>query len=294
MSGTKFFQNFPSVPYRFGDQELPVNFQNLSVYIDIFDQIREEQVFYQSYYIQNNQRPDQLSYEVYGTTDYYWTLFLNNEHLRINGWPLDNSELYGRAQKYYPNKVITTNGVSLSPIGTNPISVSPNFVAGSWVHIPRGNIVAKILKVEQNLFALYLDNKTITAVGPTGSYSTGDAVNHITETEANYLISEYLADRTNRPSYTPAVLDQTFIQSVYDGWDAIHHYENSSGDWVYPTYHTTAPYPVDWTSVNTYQSVSYFQRISELNDEMRTISIIRPENVIKLVSDYSALLKQRL
>ena len=286
MSGTKFFQNFPSVPYRFGDQELPVNFQNLSVYIDIFDQIREEQVFYQSYYIQNNQRPDQLSYEVYGTTDYYWTLFLNNEHLRINGWPLDNSELYARAQKYYPNKVITTNGVSLSPLGTNPISVSPNFVVGSWVHIPQGGIIAKLMRVDQDLSALFLDNKTITTVGPTGDYSTGDAVNFISDIDANYMILD--------PSYTPAVIDQTLIQSVYDGWDAIHHYENSSGDWVYPAHQPDAPYQVDWTSVNTYQSVSYFQRMSELNDETRTISIIRPENVIKLVSDYNALLKQRL
>ena len=287
MSGTKFFQNFPSVPYRFGDQELPVNFQNLSVYIDIFDQIREEQVFYQSYYIQNNQRPDQLSYEVYGTTDYYWTLFLNNEHLRINGWPLDNSELYGRAQKYYPNKVITTNGVSLlSTVGTRPISASPNFEVGSWVHIPAGGIVAKILKVDQNLFALHLDSETITTVGTTGGYSTGDVVNSISASEVSSLIAD--------PSYTPAVIDQTFIQSVYNGWDAIHHYENSSGDWVYPTYQSTTPYPVDWTSVNTFQSVSYYQRMVELNDEMRTISIIRPENVIKLVSDYNALLKQRL
>ncbi len=286
MSGTKFFQNFPSVPYRFGDEELPVNFQNLSVYIDIFDQIREEQVFYQSYYIQENQRPDQLSYEVYGTTDYYWTLFLNNEHLRINGWPLNNSEIYERAKKYYPNKVITTNGVSLSPLGTNPISVSPNFIAGSWVHIPQGGIIAKLLKVDQNLFALHLDNKTTTTVGPDYGYSVGDAVNFISDIDANYMILD--------PSYTPAVIDQTTIQSVYDGWDAIHHYENSSGDWVYPTYQTNAPHLTDWNSVNTYQSVSYFQRMTELNDEMRTISIIRPENVIKLISDYNALLKQRL
>lgn len=287
MSGTKFFENFPSVPYRFGDAELPVNYQNLSVYIDAFDQIREEQVFYQSYYIQNNQRPDQLSYDVYGTIDYYWTLFLNNEHLRINGWPLQNSELYTRAQKYYPNKVITTNGVSFTSVfGTRPTSTSPNFEVGSWVHIPAGGIVAKILKVDQNLFALYLDSETITTVGPTGSYSEGDGVNSISASDVSSLIAD--------PSFTPAVNDQTLIQSVYDGWDAIHHYENSSGEWVYPAYNSTTPYAVDWSSVNTFQSVSYYQRMVELNDETRTISIIRPENIIKMVSDYNALLKQRM
>ena len=145
MADSKFFKNFPIVPYRFGDNESPVSMQNLSVYIDTFEQVREEHVFYQSYYIRNNQRPDQLSYEVYGTTDYYWTLFLNNDHLRINGWPLPNSDLYAQAQTYYPNKVVSTNGVSTNGTGiTRPLCTSEYFVLGATIWMPTSNSIATV------------------------------------------------------------------------------------------------------------------------------------------------------
>ena len=281
MSGTKFFQKFPTVDYRFGDNEAPVSFQNLSIYIDAFEQVREEHVYYQSYYIKNNQRPDQLSYDVYGTIDYYWTLFLNNEHLRINGWPLDNSDLYAQAQKYYPNYVVSTNGVSVDPSGIiGAISTSKNFIVGATVWIPDSGTIAKILKVEENLATITLDTPASKMVGK------GESIHAVTEADG----AAYLLDS----SVTPPILETTTVEKSYEGWDAIHHYENTNGDWVYPTYSNTAPYPFDWTSVNTYQSVSYFQRMTELNDDMRTISIIRPETVIAVVSEFNALLKQRL
>ena len=281
MSGTKFFQKFPTVDYRFGDNEAPVSFQNLSIYIDAFEQVREEHVYYQSYYIKNNQRPDQLSYDVYGTTDYYWTLFLNNEHLRINGWPLDNSDLYAQAQKYYPNYVLSTNGVSVDLSGTiSSISTSKNFIVGATVWIPDSGTIAKILKVEDNLATITLDKPATKMVGK------GESIHAVTvEDGAAYLLDS---------SVTPSIIETTTVEKSYEGWDAIHHYENANGDWVYPTYSNIAPYPFDWTSVNTNQSVSYFQRMTELNDDMRTISIIRPETVIAVVSEFNALLKQRL
>jgi len=281
MATTKFFKNFPIVPYRFGDNESPVSMQNLSVYIDAFEQVREEHVFYQSYYIKNNQRPDQLSYEVYGTTDYYWTLYLNNENLRINGWPLPNSELYSQAQKYYPNKVISTNGVStdVSTI-SRPLCTSDNFVVGATVWMPTSNSIAKILKINDNLATITLDTPASVLLG------TGDQLHVVSVEDA----AAYVLDS----SVLPTIIDTTTVQQCYEGWDAIHHYEDVNGNWVFPTYTNTSPYAFDWTSVSAYQSVSYFQRLTEQNDEMRTISIIRPETVVGVVSEFNALLKQRL
>lgn len=285
MSGTKFFSNFPKVNYRFGDNELPVQFQDLSVYIDMFDQSKGRFDYYQSYYIQENQRPDQLSYELYGTTDYYWTLFLNNEKLRINGWPLENSDIYPQAQIYYPNKVLTINGVSLSPkFGLRSFFLSESFVVGSFVYVPAGNLISKIIKIDNNLGAIYLDSTYVTAGNTLGSFSRGDPIISISAADAELLKTD--------PSHEPKILDQTTTERCYEGWDAIHHYENSSGEWVYPEYAPTSPHQFDWNSVNTMQSVSYYQRLVEQNEDMRDISVIRPDSIIKLVSDFNSLLKR--
>ena len=281
MADSKFFKNFPTVPYRFGDNESPVTMQNLSIYIDAFEQVREEHVFYQSYYIKNNQRPDQLSYEVYGTTDYYWTLFLNNEHLRINGWPIPNSDIYAQAQQYYPNKVISTNGVSTDATTIpRPLCTSENFILGATIWMPTSNSIAKILKINDNLATITLDTPASVLLG------TGDQMHVVSVEDA----AAYVLDS----SVLPTIIDTTTVQKCYEGWDAIHHYEDNNGDWVFPTYTNRSPYAFDWTSVNTYQSISYFQRLTEQNDEMRTISIIRPETVVGVVSEFNALLKQRL
>ena len=81
----KYFQNFPTVAYKFGDNEAPVLFNNLSAYVDIVDQIKDNVAFYNKYTIQAGDRPDTLSYKLYDTVDYYWTFFLMNDHLRISG-----------------------------------------------------------------------------------------------------------------------------------------------------------------------------------------------------------------
>ena len=79
----------------------------LLTYVDVIDQVRENSSFYQKYYIQNGQRPDQVSYEIYGEVDYHWTFFMMNDHLRTSGWPLSDSELAKRIKIDFPHKTIT-------------------------------------------------------------------------------------------------------------------------------------------------------------------------------------------
>ena len=104
-----FFRNFPFVGYNFGDNLDPAAFQNLAVYTDVVDQYKDDLAFYELYYIQDNERPDNLSYRLYGTTEFYWTFFLLNDKLRQQGWPLTESEIHTLAEKFYPNKVLVTN-----------------------------------------------------------------------------------------------------------------------------------------------------------------------------------------
>jgi hypothetical protein len=104
---TNFFRNFRAINYSFGDGEAPAAFQNISQYSDIIDQLVTSDVAFEDYTILSGERPDQVSFKLYGTTDYYWTLFLINEKLRTQGWPLTTEEVHTYAKKYYPHRVVT-------------------------------------------------------------------------------------------------------------------------------------------------------------------------------------------
>lgn len=104
----KYFNYFPAVEYKFGNEEEPDIFRNISVYAEVIDAVSNNSSFYNDYYIQEFERPDQISFKLYRTPNYYWTFFLMNAHIREQGWPLTNRELVEKAQLDYKDKTITT------------------------------------------------------------------------------------------------------------------------------------------------------------------------------------------
>ena len=105
---SKYFAPFPLLQYSFGTGEDPVLFQNISTYIDLVDQVKDDVTYYETMQIEEYERPDTLSYKLYGTTDYYWTFYLLNDSIREGGWPLSSADLQAKALIDYPNRVITT------------------------------------------------------------------------------------------------------------------------------------------------------------------------------------------
>ena len=127
-----FFRNFPVVNYNFGDEISPAIFQNLTAYIDLIDQVKDDISYYEKYFIKDNMRPDTLSQELYGNTSFYWMFYLLNDNLRQQGWPLSEQDVYELGKKYYPNTVLSTTNsmVSYGKVGdivaTTPFS-NPTF-----------------------------------------------------------------------------------------------------------------------------------------------------------------------
>jgi hypothetical protein len=101
-----YFKRFGLLKYKFGDNTTTTVFQNLSQYVDLFDQVRTSDVLFEDATILSGERPDQLSFRLYGTVDYYWTFFLVNEKLRTMGWPLRQQEVIDYAKKFYPHRTI--------------------------------------------------------------------------------------------------------------------------------------------------------------------------------------------
>ena len=278
---TNFFKDFPKVDYRFGNNEQPVRWQDLSVYIDAFDQVQEYGAFYMDYQIQNHERPDQVSMKLYKTTDYYWTFFLMNDHLREQGWPISNTLLYAQAQRYYPHICIITNGIYIN-IATGlvrPLGVSTTLQAGNYVRFKADKLIGKILRVDYDLGMYHVECDGL----PTKSnqmVSIGDD-----EGEALFNGYEVEEEFVNE-------IDSTSIVREYNQWDATHHYEDQEGNWIYPTYSSEEPYLMDQNSVNARQSVSYYQRLTEENDIARGIKVLKTDTIEQVIDQYKNLLSK--
>ena len=91
---SNFFTHFPNVNYAFGDEfnvkggaNLTLSkFQDITAYIDLIDEVKQNAPFYSEYYVLENDRPDQVSQAIYGTPDYHWTFFIMNDHIRNQGY----------------------------------------------------------------------------------------------------------------------------------------------------------------------------------------------------------------
>ena len=99
---SSYFRNFPVVDYKFGNEYTTSTFQHLGTYVDIIDQVKDYSVYYQTYNIRNGERPETLSYALYRNTDYYWTFYLLNDHLRENGWPIRDADVYDQGTEVLP------------------------------------------------------------------------------------------------------------------------------------------------------------------------------------------------
>ena len=273
--------------------------------------VKSYNVYYQDYVIQNAERPEQLSYKLYRNPNYYWTFYLLNDHLRQGGWPLRNNEVYLKAQEYYPNTVLAMNGVSQtqSPNIVNgeviwlptqeqtPLSKSTVFVAGNYLYFPNTKLAGKILKVDHKMGLITCDVTGLRSVDRTCSaISASEGIKVIAD--ANYVpVEQY------------AVME---IDKKWDEFDAPHHYEDVSGNWIYPQISSTYPYGFNhnrligwdadfdsptyqtWKVVSTdptTNSVSNYERLSNLNEDQKSISVIKRDSIAKIAKEFRRLLR---
>ena len=188
-----YFRDFPTVQYLFGDEKTTDLFRNISIYSDVIDQVRNSVTSYQDYYIQSGERPDQASFTIYDTEDYYWTFYLMNGKIRERGWPLSQQAVYEKATKIYSQLILTTR-----------TTLTDKFKVGQTIS---GNISGhsgKIVHRELDLGQLYISSNT-------GTFTAGETI-----------------ESTN----TSGVVETIVLHSTSSQINAAHHYENASKEVV--------------------------------------------------------------
>ncbi len=214
---SSYFDRFPKVYYFFGDEKTPVRFQKLTKYVDLIDQYRDAIGTYLDYEIRDNERPDVLSYRLYGSPDYDWTFFLMNERLRETGWPMSMQDIYGGiAEEMFPNYTailtITTADSAATLADKYPIGQSV------LVNGPKGVKTAVVTNKNLDLGEITLSADSDITLAVNLCYADGDSSN-------------------------PLILKTT----VYE-YNGTHHYVNDSDEWI-DYFFSTDPVKVPITNI---------------------------------------------
>jgi len=251
---TNYFANFQSVPYRFGDNETAVFTKKLSQYVSVLEHTKNSETLYEKYTIMAGERPDTLSYKLYGTVDYYWTFFLVNEHIRESGWAIPSYDLLEESKVRYPHRTVTTNGDISSDNGSYELFPVGATVTGQQSGT-QGTIIRKIPEMGQIII-----NTGGSAFLPTEqlSFSTVDG-NKVVN-----LISESAQ------------------------YDSVHHYEDADG------VHQDLPLFDFGNPAQGLTPISYRERLENKNLELQRIVIIKPSSIGPVVREFKSLMKQRL
>lgn len=169
-----YFYNFPNVTYKFGNEESETAFQDISAYVDIIDQIKDDVNFYQFYNVLDGDRPDTVSFKLYGSPHYHWTFYLLNDTLKDQGWPLSNLKIEEMAQKHFPNTTLTTTGV-----------LTGLFLPGQTVSGSSSGATGTIIKRRLELGQIIVEGAHSFTSGEVITSTVNDTVQSVTLTAAS-------------------------------------------------------------------------------------------------------------
>lgn len=192
MAAGNYFKNFGFAEYKFGNNTDIDLSQDLTKYVDLIDQVRNNVSFTEKYNILSGDRPDVVSHKLYGTMDYYWTFYLMNEHVRLSGWPLNNDEILDQVKSKYPNRVLTTT----SEIGAL-------FPVGQVIEGQSSSAIGEIVKRNLDLGQLFVKLTQGT------KFTAGETISYV-DTSA-----------TGSPTRTLSITGET------EQYNAVHHYEDN-------------------------------------------------------------------
>lgn len=187
-----YFASYPSILYKFGNEPTQNVIQDISAYVEVIDEIKDNLDFYTTYTILEGERPDQLSQKIYGSPDYYWTFFLMNNNIKEQGWPLNTLELDTLIKKELPYTVLTTRN-----------NITQTFKAGQTITGTTSTATGRIISRRLDFGQL--------VISTTGTFLAGE------------VISSVVGSTTQ----TTTIATGNTLQ-----YNSFHHWEDDDGMWV--------------------------------------------------------------
>jgi len=185
-----FFQGFPTINYDVYGNGRPIEVVDIFRAVRLRKAVRDEVLLYTQYTIQDGERPDHVSMNLYGSTDYYWTFFMINENLvnAFTDWPITQDELEHKIALKYQGYVMSTD-----------TDVSNKFSKGEVLQGLVSGATTTILEKDTNLGLVKIGNTT-------GTFTNGELIRGTTTNDTMVL---------------------SYITSFAD---AVHHFEDTDGN----------------------------------------------------------------
>ena len=151
-----FFKQFPKVNYDFNRKG------TVQQMVNIFRSVRPQNTtfdnttLYKTYYIKNGERPDVVSDQLYGTSDYYWTFFILNDFLHdgLQAWPMSQEQLTEYINTNYSGTALLFKPTVFKNETNN--SIAGKLEIGGLVYGRRSGAVGRIIRkdIDLNLIVL--------------------------------------------------------------------------------------------------------------------------------------------
>lgn len=253
-----YFKNLPLTSYNFKDDP-----NSRTLVVDIFRQVRADMRIddanaYTFYEIQENERPDQVSWKFYDTPEYFWTFFLINDHLweGLNAWPMEYNQLQEYISEKY-TKTFITSYLNSGFSGDNHLLID-KFEVGETITGNNSGQTATISAIDTFMNRLEIED-------PTGNFSVDTEI-------------------TGSNTGDTLVISEVYSFSVEDQINAAHHYEDIDGMEIPRVIFSKGETEVFEITHREYERI--------LNDDRQQIRILKRDLVEDFARAYKKLINQ--
>lgn len=257
---------------------------------NIFRQIRVDDrrfdniTAYETFQVQN-MRPDQVSYELYGNVEHYWTFFLINKHLNggMKDWPMTHQTMENHLNRKYSGFTIRPFRDPGPEALTNPNEWNPEIHEGDNYDF---NMVASRFNVG-DLVYIAGDNAN-SPEGPYGYLTERDIVTnqlhfrYADDTPGTFSfgddirVGSYYVDQSQKENPDDPKLKYTLTPRR----ESVHHFTRGREGSIYTNYY-------NYEAADDIITNTQFEKLA--NDERGKIRVIRKQYINDFAIKYRQL-----
>jgi hypothetical protein len=324
---SKFFNKFPITGFRIDGTSDYAILTNFFRHVAKDDKRIQPLLQYEFYNINDGDRPDNVSFDLYGDESFHWTFFIINDHLKkgMSAWPKSYSEWTNWIEDQYNRYAVVTFLPELTTIpsstigGTTYLNLinNQNYVGGidfentdiRMIGI-NNSVSAKVLTYDMNTLQLWAYDFE-GGDGNDFNANTSYRIENLEEEKTDWLLNmlEYFKKnkQTEYYQFLEAVntneiipLSPEYFDYFYDNYVTaltFAPYENRSyfPSWEAPKKFFDAADQSDISHLDgLLLSSNNFQEYRDYEDEVRTenqqIKIIQPEYIYQFSREFKRLI----